>query len=458
MSSAWGTRIQAALAMALFLGSLGTLLYNSYAATTLPQHELQARTSLQAASRLLADAAESVLPKSPARSPQQLDDLHAALLPVTNRVLATFSGVEGGFYLRDADRFAGYGFPTADGHHPVDVRRTDPPPLETPLIRVQALQSLSEQTPLFSVRDVGPSRVMVVTQAVGTARPAPAVTWAMLRLTGPEQLGGQLRRYQVSVGLALAGFLCSLALAFTLTRSLAGQRTAQEQLREELRRSEQLASLGKLLAGLAHEIRNPLAGIRSTVQLWQRMRDPAKMTGSLEAVVEATARLDEILTRLLHFARTEHAERRPLQVNDLVVETFRLLDAHAQDQHVVLESDLAPTLPPVTGSPSSLRQVLLNLATNALQAMPSGGTLRCRTRHDKPAGMVEVTIADTGSGVSQSDRQHLFEPFFTTRPEGTGLGLALCREILTQHGGLIELMTRQEPGATFRILLPVRER
>jgi len=458
MSSAWGTRIQAGLAIALFLGSLGTLLYNSYAATVLPHYELQARASLQEASRLLAETAESVLPTFPARGPLQFDALNAALLTVSNRVLAMFSGVEGGFYLHDADRFAGYGFPTAESQHPIDVRRTDPPPLETPLIRIQALQSLSEQTPLFSVRDVGPSRVMVVTQAVGPARPARAVTWAMIRLTGPEQLEGQLRRYQLSVGLALAGFICSLALTFTLTRSLAGQRTTQEQLREELRRSEQLASLGKLLAGLAHEIRNPLAGIRSTVQLWQRIRDPTKMTGSLEAVVEATERLDDILTRLLHFTRTEHAERRPLQVNDLVVETIRLLEAQAQSQHVTLTSDLAPTLPLITGSPSSLRQVLLNLATNALQAMPNGGTLRCRTRYDTPSGMVEVAITDTGPGVSQSDRQHLFEPFFTTRSEGTGLGLALCREILTQHGGLIELTTQQEPGATFRILLLARER
>lgn len=456
MATTWGTRVQAGLAIVLFLGSLVTLLYNAYGATVLPRHEVEVRASLQEASRLLAESAESILRTVPARNLTQSDDLHSALLAVTHRVLTGFSGVEGGFYLREADRFDGYGFPTADGHHPVDPRRTDPPPLETPLIRVQALQSLSGHTPLFSVREIGPSRVMVVTQAVGAARPAEAAAWTMVRLTGPEQLEGQLRRYKASVGLALAGFVFSLALAFTLTRSLAGQRTAQARLREELRRSEQLASLGKLLAGLAHEIRNPLAGIRSTVQLWQRLRDPARITESLDAVVQATERLDEILTRLLHFARTEHAEHRPLQINELVTETKRLLEAQAHVQRVTLECDLEQDLPLIVGSPSALRQVLLNLATNALQAMPNGGTLRSRTRHDHSGNMVEILVADTGPGVSQQDRQHLFEPFFTTRSEGTGLGLALCREIVAQHGGHIELTP--DAGATFRILLPIGER
>lgn len=458
MSSTWNTRLQGGLVVALLLGSLGTLLYNAYTAVALPQQESQVRASLQEASHLMADSANSVLSSISQKSPERLEELHRTLTAVTNKALANFVGVEGGFYLSDVDRFSGYGFPSGDTDHPTALHRTDPPPLETPLIRLQAQQSLSERTPLFTVRDVGPSRVMVVTEAIGSGRPARAATWAMVRLTGPEQLEIQLRRYEVSVGLALAGLALSLALTFTLTRSLAGQKAAQEKLREELRRSEQLAALGKLLAGLAHEIRNPLAGIRSTIQLWQRMPDQAQVTGSIDAVVQATERLNEILTRLLHFARTEHAERRPIQVNDLVIETFKLLEAQAHGQIVSLELDLERGLPLVPGSQAALRQVLLNLATNALQAMPDGGRLLCRTHHQRQARAVEITVGDTGPGVSPKDREHLFEPFFTTRSEGTGLGLALCREIVLQHGGLIELAAEAAPGATFRILLPAAER
>jgi len=391
-------------------------------------------------------------------SSEQLEELHSALTAITNHALKTFVGVEGGFYLSDLDRFTGYGFPTADPQHPTELHRTDPPPLEAPLIRLQAQQSLSEHTPLFTVRDVGPSRVMVVTEAIGSDRPARAATWAMVRLTGPEQLESQLHRYEASVGLGLVGFALSLALTFTLTRSLAGQRAAQAKLLEELRRSQQLAALGKLLAGVAHEIRNPLAGIRSTVQLWQRLPDQAQLSGSIDAVVHATDRLNEILTRLLHFARTEHTERRPVQVNELVTETFKLLEAQANAQGVRLECDLEQGLPFVSASPAAMRQVLLNLVTNALQAMPAGGRLCCRTRHQRQTHAVEIAVIDTGPGVSLEDRQHLFEPFFTTRAEGTGLGLALCHEIVLQHGGMIELLTQSDPGTTFRVILPIAER
>ena len=458
VSRAWTIRLQGGLVVALFLGSLGTVFYNSFIVAALPQRELEIRIQLREASRLMGQSADAVIRPVSGNDPIQLEELHRTLAVITTHALANTSGVEGGFYLGEVDRFSGYGFPTGGKDHPPEPNRTDPPPLESPLIRLQAQQSLAEGTALFTVRDVGPSRVMVVTEAIGSVRPARAATWAMVRLTGPEQLASQLHGYQLSVGLALAGLTLALVLTFALTRSLAGQRADQDALREELRRSEQLAALGKMLAGVAHEIRNPLAGIRSTVQLWQRMPDQTHVTGSIEAVVQATDRLNEILTRLLHFAKMDHVERQPVQVNELVTETFKLLDAEATAQGVRVELDLEQGLSLVSGSPAALRQVLLNLATNALQAMPKGGRLHCRTRRYTPSQAVELMMTDTGPGISPKDRAHLFEPFFTTRPEGTGLGLALCREIVHQHGGTIELVDQSQPGTTFRLLLPTAER
>jgi signal transduction histidine kinase len=120
----------------------------------------------------------------------------------------------------------------------------------------------------------------------------------------------------------------------------------------------------------------------------------------------------------------------------------------------VVQCDLAADLPPVAGSADALHQVALNLLTNALQAMPQGGRLRCATRPDRPAGTVELRVEDTGPGVRPEDRPHLFELFFTTRPEGSGLGLPLCREIVTSHGGTIELEDTVAQGASFVVTLP----
>jgi signal transduction histidine kinase len=276
----------------------------------------------------------------------------------------------------------------------------------------------------------------------------------MFRLVDPEQLRNDLRHYQVSSLLALGGLGLSVLLMLNYGRTLRRQRLERDALRGELRRSEHLAALGKLLAGVAHEIRNPLAAIRSTVQLWQRLPEEFHTSGSMEAVVQAVDRLNEIVTRLLYFARSESADRQTVQVNDLLTETSQLLQAQAAEQGVSVELDLDAGLPPVLASPSALRQVFLNLATNALQSMSHGGRLRFGSRARPQDRSVEVVVSDTGAGVSSDAQAHLFEPFFTTRPEGTGLGLAICREIVLQHDGKIEFVSGDKTGAVLRVILP----
>jgi two-component system sensor histidine kinase HydH len=454
-----GMQVQAVLVLVLFLGSLAVLLLNAFTTVLFPEQELLARTTAREASHRMAESSNRMSISLSNDKADHLENLDAALREITTRVLADFPGVEGGFYLAGGiDRFSGYATGTPSPHH--GPPRNEPPPLEAPYIQLQARQSLVEESgqPLISVRDVGPSRVLVVTEPIGLDRPARATTWAMFRLTGPEQLHAEVRRYQVSLTLALVGMMLSLALMVALMRSLTRQRLAQERLRNELRRSEQLAALGKLVAGVAHEIRNPLAGIRSTIQLWDRMPETARTKESMEAVIQAVDRLNNILSRLLYFARAGRVERQPVDVNQILATTFTLLEAQAKDQRVTLELDVQSALPAVFGSVEALREVFLNLATNGLQAMPEGGCLRCRSRYLPQDQMIEVRMADTGPGVSLEDRTHLFEPFFTTRSEGTGLGLALCREIIEQHEGRIDLVTEEGSGATFCVMLPSVER
>jgi two-component system sensor histidine kinase HydH len=451
----FGIRVQTLLVVVLFLGSVVALLVNGVALLALPRREEQARTELLDVSRRLAEAAAPL--KIQASTP--FAELDRRLAALTEKVLADAPNVEGGFYLGADNRFAGYAYPT--NPHPLppggagSTPRNDPPPLEAPYIRIQARQSLDTSSTEVQARDVGPSRVLVVTAPVGQERPPPLAVWAMLRLVGPETKYAQLRRYQISTGLALGGILLALGLTANLGRSLQLERKEQERLRDELRRSEHLAGLGRLLAGVAHEVRNPLAGIRSTVQLWQRLPDQARTPESLEAVLAAVDRLNGLISRLLFFARAGQAERVRVDLNALVRETAALLQAQAQEQGVRCELLLQPGLPVTLGTPSALQQVILNLASNALQAMPHGGVLRLQTQHAATWPWVELRVADTGPGVTPEARAHLFEPFFTTRPEGTGLGLALCREIVTQHGGTVGLESGEGPGAVFRVQLPI---
>ncbi len=456
-------RIQTTLVVLLFLGSLSALVVNVYNAQISPEREREIQRQLREASRAMAGQAATLVSTETVAS-NGLERLNQDLAEITARALNGLPGVEGGFYLTDPhDRFAGYAFPARDdGRKPPHDKkkrpppRNDPPPLEMPYIRLQARDSLRSAPGefLLSIRDIRSSRVMILTEPVGVQRPAPMSVWVMYRLVDPEQLGSQIRRYQVSTAIAIGGLALAILLTANLGRSLARQRREQQRLREELRRSEHLAALGKLLAGVAHEVRNPLAAIRSTVQLWQRLPERSRTPESLEAVVHAVDRMNGTVSQLLFFSRAEHSQRDPQDVNAIWRETLELLAATAAEQGVACSCDLAPDLPKVDGSGGALRQAFLNLGMNALQAMREGGRLHVKTAYDSRAKEIEVEVSDTGPGIPEEDQRRLFEPFFTTRPDGVGLGLAICREIVVQHGGQIDYLPGGE-GATFRLRLPV---
>jgi signal transduction histidine kinase len=279
-------------------------------------------------------------------------------------------------------------------------------------------------------------------------------TWVMTRLIDPLFVDRSLQGYRLAAALALGG----IALAFTLTAGLARtvrrQAIERDHLQSELRRNERLAALGKLLAGVAHEVRNPLAGIRSTAQLWQR-----GVVGldeeSLGNLVHEVDRLEEIVSRLLQFSRAEGNEFAPGDVNAVLSEAARLATAPAEAQGVCVEIALEPDLPPVDMAPSALLQVFRNLTTNALQAMSSGGILRLTSRRDPARRAVEAAVIDTGPGLAPEAIKHLFEPFYTTKAEGTGLGLAIAREIALAHRGDLRAANRPEQtGAVFTLTLP----
>ncbi len=227
---------------------------------------------------------------------------------------------------------------------------------------------------------------------------------------------------------------------------------------QALEEKHRLAALGAMAAGLAHEIRNPLAGIKGAAQLLQSEGLPAESKEMLQVVLDETDRLNAVVSQFLDYARPFELTRDVDHINALVAHVLVLVRAQGLSKGVTIVDDLAGDLPALPLDRTRLAQVLLNLCQNGLQAMPSGGTLRVITRRRVNRAndpVVEIAVSDTGVGIDPADTEKLFVPFFTTKKEGTGLGLPICQRIVQAHGGEIDVHSVHGRGATFTVRLPL---
>ena len=235
--------------------------------------------------------------------------------------------------------------------------------------------------------------------------------------------------------------------------------------KEQLRDTEKLAELGTLASGMAHEIGTPMNVILGRAEFLQRKtKDPDTAKG-LQTIVDQVERITRIMNQLLTFARRRPIERRPTNLNKVVEDTLELVGERLKRHRIELKTDLAPALPLVDADPDQIGQVILNLSINALHAIGDAGTLCVGTSvvtvlqgsGDPPAGMIELSVTDSGHGISPEDLDKIFNPFFTTKEvgKGTGLGLTVVHGIVQEHGGQIKVESEIQKGTTFRILLPV---
>jgi signal transduction histidine kinase len=222
--------------------------------------------------------------------------------------------------------------------------------------------------------------------------------------------------------------------------------------RARLAQSEKLAALGQLATAIAHEVRNPLAVIRSAAQgIAESISDPT-IRRSCGFITDEIDRLSSVVTSLLAFARPPQLQPRPVAVVPLLERAAALAREELDGRAVRLVRDAPADLPALQGDPDLLCQVLLGLLANAAEAAGAGGQVMLQAR--VADGTVELGVADSGPGVPPALRERIFEPFFTTRSRGTGLGLAVARQIVEAHGGRISVGDRPGGGARFAIRLP----
>ena len=295
-------------------------------------------------------------------------------------------------------------------------------------------------------------------------------------LAGRSVLGWvNLRTERGNVGLSRA----EIALLAQAVERVAAGIDASRQF-ERMKDRDRLAALGEMSAGLAHEIRNPLGAIKGAAQVIQETGVGVEQGEFLDIIVEEVDRLNAVVSQFLDYARPMTLDRQSTSLGPMLRSVAQAVEAEGLPAGVRLDLDLARDMPPLPVDVEKVRQVLLNLVRNAVEAMPEGGTLTLASRYHRALrrvrpigssrsqrrvgtlinaleGATEITVADTGTGIDREALSRLFIPFFTTKDHGNGLGLPICERIVREHGGELEVESAPDRGTRFVVRLPMNE-
>lgn len=232
--------------------------------------------------------------------------------------------------------------------------------------------------------------------------------------------------------------------------------TEVRRLRQEVNRNRRLASLGSLAAGVAHEIRNPLSSLKGFATYFrERFRESPQDRETAEVMISEVDRLNRVINQLLEFARPLTMTLIPTSLPSLIRHILKTLEGQAREKGIAIETELSPEIGEIPVDADRMSQVLMNLCLNALAATEAGGTLRV-TLARQDDRMVRISVADTGAGIRKEDLPRVFDPYFTTKAAGTGLGLPIVQKIVEAHDGKIILTSEPGEGTTATVILPMK--
>ena len=317
-------------------------------------------------------------------------------------------------------------------------------------IRNVTLTSVAAASAIFVI---GLIIIFVITMRM--TKPIERLTLAAKRIEG-----GDLQ-YRVSIH--RDDEIGTLAAAFDqMAERLMERERELKESQNILRRADRLSSLGLLTAGLAHEIRNPLVAIRTFTQLLPERYDDAEFREGFQGLaLKEVDRICGLITDLLSFARPSRPNVAEENLNDVVESIARILETEAKEKGVEITREFSANLPKAWIDREQMKQVFMNLILNAIQAMKEGGSIYISTRPyfknegGEPEQFVQVEIRDTGVGIPEENLDHIFDPFFTSKDEGSGLGLSISHQIVQEHGGYVTVESKIGAGTAFFINLPV---
>lgn len=239
--------------------------------------------------------------------------------------------------------------------------------------------------------------------------------------------------------------------------------SALKKMEEDFRYADRLAIMGTIASGLAHEIKNPLGGIKGAAQMLKREVENAELKEFLDIIVKESNRVNNIIQELLTFTKPQNIKPALINLNKLLDELVHLEQTTEDSKNITFVRHFDPSLPEVKGDENQLKQVFLNLLKNAREAMDKKGRIeisthmvtryQLKTEKGKIARLVQVDIRDEGCGMNEETLSNLFAPFYTTKKAGTGLGLAISHRIITEHQGFIQVESELKKGATFSVFL-----
>ncbi len=419
----------------------------------------------------------------------------STLKVISERELEVLAGLDGGFYLVFADEFYGYSFPTS----PPPVPVYGPPPRSYNFIKGQCLESINSNQSIINVHSFDAAVFPLATRPIVLNTSVVGVVWVRIHIENDLPVIKLKRIVNVTALISISGFLFLMLLSAALggeIRSIKQEMvtirynssmrlrkrwgvfgyitssinymldTIEEEvnrrlvLERELNQKEKLASLGNMIAGVAHEVKTPLAIIKTRIQMWQKEISQSSGVSehispeSMQLVIDETNRLTTLVKRLLIFARPIDKKKKPTDINKLVKEVVSFISMDTDEIKISQGLDLAPDLPLIEVDESSIKEVIINILENSIEAMPEGGLIKIKTYIDSEKNKLTIEVDDQGKGISEDIIDKIFDPFFTSKESGAGLGLSISYQIIKAHNGEITFLNNPGAGIKCIIKLP----
>jgi signal transduction histidine kinase len=405
-------------------------------------------------------------------------------------------GLEGGFYLKGPDEFYGYSFPTS----PPPVPVYGPPPRSYNIIKTQSLQSIEENRIIVNLHAFDAAIFPLATKPLVYNSEIVGIVWVRIHIQDDLPIIKLKQVVNVAAIISILGFLILMIISALWGGEIKGIKKEMENIRhdpsfrlrkrwgifgyissninemletiekenlqrhkleQELNQKEKLASLGNMIAGVAHEVKTPLAIIKTRIQMWQQEVSKSPQTGeqispeSMQIVIDETNRLSSLVKRLLIFSRPIDKKMKLTDINKLINEVISFISIERNNKDIAIQCSLDRELPLIPIDVNSIKQVMINILDNSIEAMTHAGTINIVTGRDGLKEKLMIEISDTGKGIPEEILNKIFEPFFTSKETGVGLGLAISYQIIKAHNGEIFFSNNSVEGTKCIIKLPI---